>query len=377
MADNTPDLINHAEYNLDAPPNGDGLVNIVGDYRWTLNNIDVKEVPAIKLREYHLTEGLLASKMVYYANLIADKAQDGAKVLNALSETGFTGFENGQLLNSTAKDEIAGFFNKPATFEQKYGNRVFGKRTGWSYRFPYLTPEIFNRTNSYESGLGIRELINEFTNNLTQGGLAAKDGGLGTLTKLTAATRMFDVIGELAVPGKVMFQNGNGLDHTLMWSTTESESVSVEFFLFNTHETSDIIKNRNFIKTFVKHNTPSRRNQLVMNPPVFYDLQIKDVTYFPACYVTSVNVVDIGRIQMLNVGGKNCRIPEAYKVSVTFKSSFIPSRDLVDRAFETDSSDTIVTNTKAILEALKENGAKAAAQQQLIDKGLAAVLGPR
>ena len=136
----------------------------------------------------------------------------------------------------------------------------------------------------------------------------------------------------------------------------QTESYIVSFPLFNTVKSKPNgnpvwMKNYKFILLFCMRNMIFRKDNTSFFPPLFYDLTIPGVIRQPFTYVESVKVQPQGIVRMLGckklfnfMADKafSVPVPEAWVVTITFKSLLATSANLVLSALD----DSIVTSVK-------------------------------
>ena len=136
----------------------------------------------------------------------------------------------------------------------------------------------------------------------------------------------------------------------------QTETYTISFPLFNTvkskHSGNPIwMKNYKFILLFCMRNMIFRKDNTSFYPPLFYDLTIPGVIHQPFTYVESVKVQPHGIVRMLeckklfNFMSDNLfsvPVPEAWVVTITFKSLLATSANLVLSALD----NSIVTSVR-------------------------------
>lgn len=274
----------------------DGLIDVVKDMPWTLSPISSRrDVPYIELTEYQQTTGQLIASLIYYGRVIGNIAKD----------------KSGAILNPDDPEEV-------------YRYKYFAEPTGFRYRLPYFNNKKIARGNTF----GSEE--SPFAGLLKFGSQAAGFGGKGLLSLLGKSSEVAGAgIGLLntMLPGAINFESPQS------WTGTSPETVEVVFDLFNTDSLEDVYRNRRFCHLLSYQNTPSRRNFAIVDPPVIYNLYIPDVVQFPACYVSALNITNLGNTRIMNLGGSDRTIPEAYRISIVFTSLLMPTRNIM-RALE-------------------------------------------
>jgi len=273
---------------------GDGLIDVVNDMPWTLSPISSrKDVPYIELTEYQQTTGQLIASLIYY----------------------------GRVINNLDAKALLATDDPEAVYRYKY----FAEPTGFRYRLPYFNPKKITRGNEFGSEDG-----GSFSSLLKVASQAAGFGARGLLSLLGKTSELAGgIVGVVntSLPGAINFESPES------WSGTAIETVEVTFDLFNTDSEDDVARNRSFCHLFSYQNTPSRRNFAIVDPPAIYSLYIPDVVQFPACYVSSLNITNLGNTRLMVLGGTDRTIPEAYRIEIIFRSLLMPTRNIM-RALE-------------------------------------------
>lgn len=132
------------------------------------------------------------------------------------------------------------------------------------------------------------------------------------------------------------------------YNTDDTDEIKIDFVLFNTIAKDGKIdqwkKNLYFIALFNMRNLPFRLDYTTYLPPLLYDVIIPGVKRLPFCYVSSFTATPYGltrNMQIENFLGKiggadsskntkvNVPIPEAWGISITFKSMLARSANLM------------------------------------------------
>ena len=296
---------------------GDGLIDVVTDMPWTLSPISSrKDVPYIELIEYQQTTGQLIASLIYYA-----------RVLNKVSSTNL-------------KTVL-----EPDDPEEVYRYKYFAEPTGFRYRLPYFNPKKMARGNTF----GSEE--SPFAGLLKFGSQAAGFGGKGVLSLLGKSSEVAGAgIGLLntMLPGAINFESPQS------WTGTSPETVEVTFDLFNTDSVEDVKRNRRFCHLLSYQNTPSRRNFAIVDPPTIYNLFIPDVVQFPACYISTLTITNLGNTRIMDLDGSARTIPEAYRIEITFTSLLMPTRNIM-RALEKGRKVEAISDIAPFARTLEQN----------------------
>jgi len=252
------------------PNGGNSKIDVINQLHWK-NSGSADEVPYINAVEKELQYGMWA--------------QNISRI--------FTFGEN--LINGEAQDP----------YQQLYA----AKPTGFNYSFPWLV----------KNGDNIRSINNswgEISSGIPQ--LLSKLGGKGN--KLT------DVLGGLAggIVGAV--SPGVGFEKIQEYKDTNQQEITVEFPLYNTASIQNAFDNYAFVSLFSFQNLKTRTSFMTFIPPKIYSLDSGNYggVYWPLAYVSNFKIDSIGTTRNLSefsqyTGGVNLLIPEAYRVSITFK----------------------------------------------------------
>lgn len=328
------------------------VIDVVREYPWTLSPESSREdIPYIRLKEYQQTTGQIIGSIVYYS-----------RVANSL---------NNDLISVLDKDNALDI----------YRYKFLAQPTGFEYIFPYFNPKKINRSNSFGSDTNPFEGLINFGKQLksfqpqTRGIGSALAGSLGVSSEfIKAGTAVLNK----TLPGKLNAELPSS------WNSTEIETIEVSFDLFNTDSYDSISNNRKLCHLLSYQNTPSRRNFAIIDPPVIYSLDITDTVQFPACYMSSLSITNLGNTRIMPIDGRDRTIPEAYRISMTFTALLMPTRNILratedgktveavsdSRPFENlsskileyytidDTTEEGKQNRAALLEKIKEEAAK-------------------
>jgi hypothetical protein len=285
-------------------PNGLGIVDVVNDYPWTLSPKESRrDAPRAYLKEYQQNGGQLIAAIIYYG-----------RVLNKAINDGVEGLGN-TLLGATDASEV-------------YKYKYIAEPTGWEYSLPFFSTHHTNRS----SGFGYEDGQNPFSSLISLGhsilGFDSHGGGIASLarkaTGFSTGLETAKAAINTVLPGKISFESPKN------WDNTAEESINIQFHLFNTGSANDVVKNREFVNTLRHNNTPSRRNFAIVDPPVIYELYIADIINMPACYISSLDITNMGNTRIMDLGGRTRTIPEAYGINITLNSLLMPTRNILE-----------------------------------------------
>ena len=313
-------------------PVGDGIIDVL-DMAWTLSpKAARKEVPYVRLTEYQQTTGQLIASIVYYGRVAARLINNG--------------------VTSVAQADRDPF--------DVYKYKYFAEPTGFTYKFPYFNPKKLSRQNTFD------DVSSNPVNNLAGMGASMRsfpgvEKGFNAYTegisKIKSARDLITGIANVVLPGRVSFEMPKS------WTTTATESYTITFDLFNTGTLEDVENNRNLCHLLSYQNSPSRRNFAIIDPPVIYSLTIPDVVHMPACWMSNLEITNLGntRVKYLShyEGGSTepttsvpRTIPEAYRITMEFTSLLMPSRNIL-LALDKGVSVEAISDAAPVEEAVK------------------------
>lgn len=281
------------------PKNSLGRIDIMRDYPWTLSNLlNLQEIPYIGLKEYEVNESTLKRQMMFYARGVGDLMGIG-------SSRGVLG----------PYDEI---FPKD-------------RPTKWKYYFPYFSDSNYELTTSEWATLeGIGKAASGASSgvqDILKG--AGREGLAKGLNIAEQAGGLLMDAGELAL--KAQYPLVGIADRPRMFQNHSARSINIEFYLYNTKNPDDWIKNRNFLYLFMSQNLFNKQNFILGIPPVFYEVAIPGQYYSYASSVTKIDVKNIGNVRRLyDDEGIPAVVPDAYKFTTTLVEMVMPSKNLLE-----------------------------------------------
>ena len=292
-------------------PINSGTIDVVSDMAWTLTPPGSREqynnrVPFMSLTEYQQSTGQLIASIIYFARV-------------------------GQRLFETGRS-ASGLWNADADPSEVYKLKYFGEPTGFKYRLPYFNPAHTKRGNTFggdenpfSSLISLsKDITAFFPKSLFSSGV--RSGSKNLYSNLGLGSAWADTAISLinqAIPGKIKFE------YPQAWNETSPESYSTSFDLFNTGDLNQAIQNRRFCHLISYQNSPSRRNFAIMDPPVIYSLSIPGIVNLPVCYVNDLGITNLGNTRVMYIDNKEVLIPEAYRISLSFQSLLLPTRNIM------------------------------------------------
>lgn len=349
-----------------ATKNKQTVINVVDDYDWTYSQGKKRTdepVPYVSLIERRLVSNSVIFSFLYASQVVPDfinavKSSDisqfvgdklsdvadltryvardviGSAPIGAGQNVGTAGYTLADFARTAAADVansdtfrnakvyVSGIAEKlynnfQAAFEKvkKYGvlqgNPNYGQYlspydflylsepTNTTYKFPYLDNNFIEITNEFR----------ESTSNTNE---------LGEL-----AGRVIDFV-EGAARFVTLTEPGVYIERPKFYNfTVDAAPITVTFPLLNTLKSSSINANYKLLRDLVVQNRPTRKNRLLIDPPVIYELRIPGRVYFPYVYMQNMSVEFVGNRRMYDVTIDNgntqkCIVPDAYKVKLTF-----------------------------------------------------------
>lgn len=299
------------------PKASKGIIDVRSDFNWTLNpkaNV-LPSIPSIYLTERGQEQNSLVSSILYYINALDSKvnysnSEKLDQITKLLGNKGqdfkscLTNLKN-SIRNITGSDEDKALLG--TDYLKSYVGIYFTKKTGFNYVLPYYNDQSFIANNTW----------NDTQQNLPF--LQPRIKGAMEAVDVIAATLNFTQPGTYIEKPKYFNYPGEG------------ETLSVTFNLFNTFNNSkgnNIIpyqQNYELLWMLAFQNKPYRTSFSRILPPKLYTLNIPGLKYFPYSFISSMNVDFIGSRRNLDITLPTGRvisspIPDAYKVTITFKS---------------------------------------------------------
>jgi len=281
-----------------AKPKGDGNVNIVWEYPWTVSKKRA-DTPYIHLIEHKIEGGSIQKQFNFYASGAKDTGED---LYNKL--IGNSSEEARGLLD--VYDEI--FVPNPTNF---------------NYFFPYFAKASYELTTSQWQQF---DSIGQSISNITEGLgklLGKKAEGIASLVSggMEAGSALAQTTLQAAYPVVGI------ADRPRIFTSHSDRSITIEFPLYNTLQENDWKRNKDFISLFMHQNLFNKRNFITGLPPCWYKVKIPGVYYSVASCVTNFVAENLGNIRLMDVGGKEFLVPDAYQVRITLQEMAMPSKN--------------------------------------------------
>jgi hypothetical protein len=218
-----------------------------------------------------------------------------------------------------------------------YRNLYLTDPTGWVYILPYFNNNVATQTNTFsdEGKTG-----------------TATDALLKPLAGL--ATEAAGVLASLNNPTQITY-----IEKTKFYNYPDvGQSISVEFPLINTGNVTydDVVRNWQFLFLLLYQNRPGKTAQNTVDQPVIYQAEIPGTSFYPFCYMESINIEFMGSRRELTINipsssstssdagaaGQSVSsstgstsivavIPDAYRVTLTLKSMIADSKNFMQQ----------------------------------------------
>lgn len=346
------------------------VVDVISDYTWnnevskSVNTLSYNiglSIPSCFAIEREQTVASSIMNIVRDANIVASGYEKVIGVLNTI----ISGTDNPEkgILGTGGSDNVKRLANKlmpggDQIFKQSkvdgaslhkgilspYNFLYATKMTGFKFVFPMLTStDLYKINNTWVSGQDsntsylLHNPISQMLSKISEG-----------ISNSTA-----DVANLLA-----LYQNKEGgvssrgsvfeMAKYFNFDTQDTDEVTISFVLFNTIVKNGIVdqwkRNLYFISLFNLRNLPFKLDYTTYLPPLLYDIIIPGVKRLPFAYVSSFSAEPQGLIRNMKIENFLSRIagaatnenknvsvpvPEAWTVSITFKSMLARSANLM------------------------------------------------
>lgn len=135
---------------------------------------------------------------------------------------------------------------------------------------------------------------------------------------------------------------------------SNGDILNVNFTLYNTTKLDAWKDNYKFLYLFILRNLPLRIDTMSFLPPMLYDVIVPGVKRLPVCSVDNINIVPKGMTRVLRCdnfmasGEVSVNVPEAWEVTITFRSLIGHSANLVLAAMLNGLNISASTSNKSI-----------------------------
>jgi len=300
-------------------------IDIVSDFVWSASPINkgvVSTIPKVFLTEREILMNSVAAGALYYLTGSAGGAGQAVEITEQLEtflSEQVTGKTNDKKptdlvrkLRNKFKDLAVPGSDKGLLDRRSYLNSYLGiyhtKETGFNYTLPYFGDGLFDTKNQFSSNVQTQSIVSRYAD-LAIKGIDGISAGFNITQPGTYIER----------PKHFHFP-------------TDGKSVTVTFPLINTIQKNEKLpyqQNYELLWILTYQNKPYRTSFSRILPPKIYTLTIPGQEFFPYCYISNMKVDFVGNRRNLKVsvpqgGGRSVDvetpIPEAYNVSITFKS---------------------------------------------------------
>lgn len=337
-----------------------GLIDVINNFDWTTTpsragaGQDFK-VPSVRIQEFEMDRLSVVKSIKYQLEAFSTVMGDSQAAVNSIiqganglvgnsipDDATSTGNVFGTLLGNTVQQNIAVLgdyvagsnlqkgFNSVGSFFQGFVN-TFGNDNGltdnstsqWlrmlnglytlnSTQFEYIFPYFENRAMDASPRFANFDAVLR-----TEVGKKIASGVMGKAQELSDIT-------ALSQPGVYIEQ-----PQLMDISSAGSSDVTVTFPLLNTLSFEGAVKNYQLLWLLAFQNKPYRESKTVASPAKVYRVYIPGIKYMHFAHISNLSVDFLGvrrtvRIPMPTVAGTpnqvNVVMPDAYKVSITFKS---------------------------------------------------------
>lgn len=331
---------NQPSDNIKKPPRPqpDSIINVVRDYDWTYSKNKIKkwtEIPYISIQEFKLAGNSYLSSLMSSALLFPDVLESSfgentiAKNFYDILKNDFGNNEFGKFMGAIGdnankiteklqkgvydfsnriSDQVKSIDTTAEAWEsitgnddlkKKYSYLYIREKTGRNYKFPYFEKGYINITNDYSDTYSNQNELQTLAKGASE--LLEKTAGMLNLASITE-------------PG-MFIQRPKFFN----FSTGEF-TIDVNFYLFNTLSPNAYVKNLDLITKLLIQNTPHRHNRILVDPPSIYELRVPGRGFYPYTFISKFEVSHEGTKRMIVVNNKDTIVPDAFKVSMTFKS---------------------------------------------------------
>ena len=353
---------------------GDEIIDIVSDYPWVLDTSSANNYKDISFNTEEAAKINLKNNDVAFCYAIERKSALNAglanifSMLNQLSENTGKGIDTlGSILGLTAdnlpKGNIAdnvkditsnvvstahAFNKKISDFVKSFGGKATQNNNLNSdilapYKYLYITQPtekkfvfpLLSQDASFSPVKNTWGATSKLPGILESPLSIAKDAidSFSALANLTSQV--------LSLRGGTSVDIGNHREIAKSYTyPQDGDSLTVNFTLYNTTKLNAWKDNYRFLFLFILRNLPLRIDTTSFIPPLLYDIYVPGSKRLPVCSVGSINVNPKGMMRTMKcpniipgyVTADNnmvVNIPEAWEVSIVFKSLIAPSINLM------------------------------------------------
>ena len=278
-------------------PQGDGYIDVVGDYMWTLSPKAARSMaPYIVLKEFEVNEGNIKRSTFAY----------GKAAINAVG---------GMLID---------YESSLAPYEELFPK---DKPTGFRYSLPYFSDVNFTVSSPEWTQLDNLEKLGGMVKGAANLAYEGAGDALATGTKVIGglAGGALDIFGGYPKIGI--------MDRPKMWPGHATRTTEIKFSLFNTVNADDWKQNRDLCVLLINQNLYNKRDAITSIPPVFYEIMVPGQHYSYASCVTNITISNRGNMRPMHHEGAKGKlnkmiVPDAYEVSIQLTDMVIPSKNM-------------------------------------------------
>jgi hypothetical protein len=270
-------------------PKGSGVVDIVNTMHWK-NIGSTDEVPSVWVTERELKYGMWTANLLQFL-------EQGSNFFSGL-----------------AGDKTVD------TYLQLYAS----EKTGFCYNFPFLI----------KNGDNVRNVSNEWSKASGIGDMLKGLAGSGTGTSGAVG----NIIGAAAGFAVGAITPGFGFEETYQYANTNINELTVTFPLYNTLSLESAFDHYSFVQLFTFQNLKTRTSLMTYIPPKIYTVDTFSLggVYMAAAYVSNFKADSIGTTRRMkdfkSFGSGEILLPEAYKITITFRDLISQSSNLFSGA---------------------------------------------
>lgn len=249
---------------------------------------------------------------------------------NAIKEK--TGFDIAGKIRELVEKNAKGFL------ELMRENNLAGKDLFEPYKYLYITKAtkkkfVFPLVNASASFTSVKNSWGAGTK-LPAGLQLLADGFYDLIDAVNIGVNLVENAANVAKGTGSDIGSANEMAKSFEYPT-DGDGVTVGFTLYNTTKVDAWKDNYKFLYLFVLRNLPIRIDTNSFLPPMLYDVIVPGTKRLPVCSVDSINITPKGMTRVLkcdNFLGKgeiSVNVPEAWEVTITFRSLIATSANLV------------------------------------------------
>lgn len=218
-----------------------------------------------------------------------------------------------------------------------YKDTYKGVKTGNKYTFPYFTSEMRSKSNNWTEDRSIADIASAAGSSINSaGGSLTKSGG--GISGLIAKGLGYAILGASAAAERGInygTEGTLGVEWPKIWQGTNTGATyTFDFYLHNTISEEQTASNWALTYMLSYNNSYNRRNLLIQDAPVVYQVLVPGIRYSPISAMKGLQINMVGQMRnMSNLSSygapSNVIIPEAYHVIITMEDLFVESRQMM------------------------------------------------